>query len=62
MQYVGVRLIYDPDGTLIQKRLKERTRNEAVCVHYPSLRNVKEEELREMLSAYIPWVKLIENI
>ena len=62
LQDVGVRLIYDPDGALIQKRLKERTRNEAVCVHYPSLRNVKDEELREMLSAYIPWVKLIENI
>jgi len=62
LQDVGVRLIYDPDGTLIQKRLKERTRNEAVCVHYPSLRNVKEEELREVLSGYIPWVKLIENI
>ncbi len=62
LQDVGVRLIYDPDGTLIQKRLKERTRNEAVCVHYPSLRNVKDEELREVLSGYIPWVKLIENI
>ena len=62
LQDVGVRLIYDPDGTLIQKRLKERTRNEAVCVHYPSLRNVKNEALRETLSAYIPWVKLIENI
>ena len=62
LQDVGVQLIYDPDGTLIQKRLKERTRNEAVCVHYPSLRNVKEEGLREVLSGYIPWVKLIENI
>ena len=62
LQDVGVRLVYDPDGTLIRKRLKERTRNEAVCVHYPSLRNVKSEDLREVLSGYIPWVKLIENI
>lgn len=62
LQDVGVQVIYDPDGTRIQKRLKERTRNEAVCVHYPSLRNVKNDALREGLSAYIPWVKLIENI
>ena len=59
---VEVRLIYDPDGTLIQNRLKEKQRREVVCVHYPSLRNVKDEKLRKALSRYIPWVKLIENI
>ena len=62
LQDVGVRLIYDPDGTRIQKRLKEKQRKEAVCVHYPSLRNVKDEKQRKALSRYIPWVKLIENI
>ena len=62
LQDMEVQLIYDPDGSLIQKRLKERTKKEAVCVHYPSLRNVKEETLRETLASYIPWVKLIENI
>ena len=62
LQDVEVRLIYDPDGELIQKRLKEKQRKEAVCVHYPSLRNVKNEKLRKVLSRYIPWVKLIENI
>ena len=62
LQDVEVQLIYDPDGTLIRKRLKERRRNEAVYVHYPSLRNVKDETLRDALSGYISWVKLIENI
>lgn len=62
LQDVEVQLIYDPDGELIQKRLKEKQRKEAVCVHYPSLRNVKDEKLRKALSRYIPWVKLIENI
>lgn len=62
VQDMEVQLIYDPDGSLIRKRLKDRKKNEAVCVHYPSLRNVKEEGLREVLSGYIPWVKLIENI
>ena len=62
LQDVEVRLIYDPDGERIQKRLKEKQRKEAVCVHYPSLRNVKDEKLRKALSRYIPWVKLIENI
>jgi len=62
LQDMEVQLIYDPDGERIQKRLKGRTRNESVCVHYPSLRNVKDEGLREVLSGYIPWVKLIENI
>ncbi len=59
---VEVQLIYDPGGERIQKRLKEKQRKEAVCVHYPSLRNVKDEKLRKALSRYIPWVKLIENI
>lgn len=62
LQDVEVQLIYDPDGELIQKRLKEKQRKEAVCIHYPSLRNVKDEKLRKALSRYIPWVKLIENI
>ena len=62
LQDMEVQLIYDPDGELIQKRLKEKQRKEAVCVHYPSLRNVKDEKLRKVLSRYIPWVKLIENI
>ena len=62
LQDAEVQLIYDPDGSRIRKRLKGRKRSEAVCVHYPSLRNVKDEALREVLSGYISWVKLIENI
>ncbi len=58
----GVALIYDPDGELLMQRLQKKKKKEYICVHYPSLCNVKNEDQRKLLSENIPWAKLVEQI
>ncbi len=56
-----IKIVYDPDGSRMRKRLLNIRENEKVCVHYPSLCNIKDEDRKEMLMEYIPWAKLIEE-
>ena len=56
-----IKIIYDPDGSRIRERLSDLRPNEKVCVHYPSLCNIKDLARKEMLMEYIPWAKLIEE-
>lgn len=56
-----LRLVYDPDCTLIRKALKQKDGQTQVCIHYPSLCHLMGEENREMLLDYVPWARVIEQ-
>lgn len=56
-----LRLVYDPDCTLIGKALSRRDERTQVCIHYPSLCHLLDEESREMLLDYIPWARVVEE-
>lgn len=52
---------YDYNGKYIKRRLQNIEAKEKVCIHYPSLRNVKDREAREMLKDCIPWARRVEE-
>lgn len=57
-----LRLIYDPDCDYISRRLQQFDAGDAVCIHYPSLCCVNDEESREMLLDFLPWARRMEQI
>lgn len=56
-----LQLIYDPDCAYIRRALEEKDGDTAVCIHYPSLCHLTEEESREFLLDYLPWARTIEQ-
>ncbi len=51
-------LVYDPDKTLIEKKLAGLAANEKACVHYPSLRR---SAVGERLGALAPFLDIVER-
>lgn len=60
LEHENVKLFYDPEFTRISKRLQQMNESDKLCIHYPSLRNVKDLEAKEMLKDYIPWSRKVE--
>lgn len=60
LEYDNVKLFYDPEYTRIKKRLQQLEECDKVCIHYPSLRNVKMPEAKEMLLNYVPCAMAVE--
>lgn len=56
-----LRLIYDPECNFISRRLQQFNAEDLVCVYYPSLCCLKDEESREMLLDFLPWARRIEQ-
>lgn len=56
----NVKMYYDPDFIRIQNRLKEMTEGDKLNIHYPSFRNIKSKEAKDILLHYIPWAKKLE--
>jgi hypothetical protein len=56
-----VRVVLDPDLSILKKRLASLAAGEAFRIHYPSLQNIRKRKDREMLASYIPWAKTIES-
>lgn len=56
-----VKLHYDPDFTMLKNRLAVLQTEDAVCIHYPSFQNIRNNKGREMMESYIPWSKTIES-
>lgn len=56
-----VKLFYDPDYAKLSKRIQELDEMTKVCIHYPSLRNIKDSEAKEMLMDFIPWSRRVEE-
>jgi hypothetical protein len=57
-----IKVIYDPEFTLLSERLKVREEAEALCIHYPSYKNVRSRKGREALEAGFPWLGALELI
>lgn len=56
-----VKLIYDPEFTLLADRMKRLSKEESFVVHYPSYQNIRTKAGREMMESLIPRSKIIEN-
>jgi len=55
------KLIYDPQFQLLSKRISSLHQEEALVIHYPSFKNIRSKEGRELLEKEIPWSKAIES-
>ncbi len=55
-----VKLYFDPELILLEERLKEGKHDEALRVHYPSYKNIRNKEKKKLLSYTFPWLKSIE--
>lgn len=56
----NVKIIYDEKFTHLKKRIEALKADERLCIHYPSLRNIKDEKAKEMLKDCIPWARRVE--
>ena len=56
-----VKLVYDPDYTKLLQRLTQLTEEEKFVIHYPSLRNVHNSNIKEKLENYFIQYSSIEN-
>ena len=54
-----ISIVYDPDRTLIEKRLGVLAKGEETCVHYPSMRR---EKSGQRLSLLVPWSQVVEEL
>ncbi|MGB4658205.1 MAG: hypothetical protein WBI07_03370 [Mobilitalea sp.] len=55
-----IKLIYDPDLELLQKRILKIGTEEVLHVHYPSYKNIRAESEKDIIDAVYPWPKAIE--
>ena len=55
------KLIYDPQFQLLSKRISSLHQEEALVIHYPSFKNIRSKEGRELLGKEIPWSNAIES-
>jgi hypothetical protein len=57
----NTKLYFDPEFYLLKERIALMTPDETVIVHYPSYKNIRSREGRELLETFIPWSKTIES-
>ncbi len=55
-----VKLYFDPELKLLEERLMEGKHDEGLRVHYPSYKNIRNQEKKKLLSYTLPWLKTIE--
>ncbi len=55
-----IKLIFDPELKLLEERIGVLTTEEVSLLHYPSYRNIRKTEGKELLSSVFPWVKALE--
>lgn len=56
-----IRLIYDPNFSLLKKRITNMDSEDCFLVHYPSYKNIRSREGKETIDAVIPWSKTMEE-
>lgn len=57
----NIKLVYDPELVLLQKKIATMEEQEAFYVHYPSYKNIRDSKGKGILEAGIPWAKTIED-
>lgn len=55
-----VKIIFDPELVLLKMRIATLSKEETFYIHYPSYKNIRSREGREILSSVQPWSKVIE--
>jgi len=55
-----IKLIFDPNQELLKQRVTSIGPEEAFWVHYPSYKNLRNSEGKEILETALPWCKTIE--
>jgi hypothetical protein len=61
LQNQRIKLIYDPTLELIKNRITSKDENVTFQVHYPSYKNIRSREGKEILETLLPWSKTIED-
>lgn len=61
LENVHTKIIYDPGLKLLGSRTADLQPEEAVLIHYPSLRNIRDSEAHEKLETLIPWSKVLKS-
>jgi hypothetical protein len=56
-----IKLIYDPTFGKLKKKIASLGDEEVFLVHYPSFKNVRSLEGKEILETSLPWSKTIEE-
>jgi hypothetical protein len=56
-----IKLIYDPEFTVLSERMKQLSEDEVFVIHYPSYQNIRTNAGREMMESLIPGSKTIES-
>ncbi|CUH91933.1 hypothetical protein [Herbinix luporum] len=54
-----VDLIYDPDYIWLGERLRNLSKKESFCVHYPSFQNIRNDMGIKLTESYVSWSKNI---
>ena len=55
-----VKLVFDPELISLQKQLSKMEDTQVLRVHYPSYKNIRKAERRELLTSEFPWLEAIE--
>ena len=56
-----IKLIYDPDYSLLRERIGLLTSDDVFAIHYPSFRNIRSAEAKKALENFIPWSRTLET-
>lgn len=52
-----VKLVFDPDYQKLKDKLDKLFDKEALCIHYPSYQNIRNDEGKKILGNYVSWSK-----
>lgn len=55
-----IKLIFDPTLELLKQRVASLEPEEVFLVHYPSYKNIRSSEAKEILEVALPWSKTID--
>lgn len=61
LQNEKIKLIYDPEFVQLQKNITEFTQEESFFLHYPSYKNIRSMQGKELLESTFSWCKEINE-
>ena len=56
-----LQITYDPNFTGLKERISLMQPDERFYIHYPSYKNIRNEEGRRLLNKVFPWSKVLED-
>lgn len=55
-----IKLVYDPEFEKLKERVAALSSNESFLLHYPSYRNVRNPQGKELFLGTFPWIRSVE--